>query len=273
MAESAQEIFKALQTIEDQLAMLRKALTEAGIAEGQVGQFDGEAMILADGTRIPVPANYASKSMLVPGDTLRMVPDPNGGDQPRFKQIGKVERAKATGLVTRKDGKYEIICEEGSFKVLSAAVKHFEIQPGDSVTIQFAKHHTKGSWAAIEKVATKNDAPTAAPAEATTTPQPSAIVHQVAEEKLPVPSPATDVPAATPAPQKPQPTAKQHVTENKRQEKKPLGKRPSDDRRTSVANKTAATPAKSKNETPHQDLSADQGEISIPLVMDDDDLT
>lgn len=276
MAESAQEIFKAIQTIEEQLAIVKKALTEAGISEGQVGQFDGEAMILTDGTRIPVPANYASKSMLVPGDTLRMVPDPHGGDQPRFKQIDKVERAKATGLVTRKDGKYEILCEEGSFKVLSAAVKHFEIQPGDSVTIQFAKQHTKGSWAAIEKVASKSEVAAAVATAGVSEIQPAAapIQHHAPEPAPPKQQPAVASTAPqTETAQVPQPAGGNAPA---RTEKRPANKaKPADRPRKSNTAKasSSAQSAPVRKEAPKMDLPADQGEISVPLLMDEDDLT
>ena len=40
---------------------------------GITGIFDGENMISESGEVFPVPANYASKSMLVVGDTLKLV--------------------------------------------------------------------------------------------------------------------------------------------------------------------------------------------------------
>jgi hypothetical protein len=192
MPASAEQLLHAVQTIETQLTLIKQSLSELGIhEEGLVGTFDGESILLENGRKQVIPPNYASKSMLIPGDTLRMTEDPTGVEQPRFKQISKVERTKATGLLTRKDGKFEVICEQGSFKVLAVAIKHFEGEPGDQVIIQFAKSHLKGSWAAVEKVIkTSNQASSAATPTGNGTAstianpiasaiQPSSISHQV----------------------------------------------------------------------------------------------
>ena len=54
------------------------------------GQFDGQNMIGPDGKVYPVPANYASKSKLVEGDTLKLTIAQDGSFI--YKQIGPVER-------------------------------------------------------------------------------------------------------------------------------------------------------------------------------------
>src|SRR3989304_4789743 len=71
---------------------------------GITGIFDGESMVAQDGQTFPVPANYASKSMLVVGDTLKLVEE---GKEKRFKQIEHVRRHKTSGMLTKKDGKWK----------------------------------------------------------------------------------------------------------------------------------------------------------------------
>lgn len=183
MSMTDEQLLHAIHTIETQLTAIKQSLSGVpGKEEGVVGTFDGEYIQLQDGRRFPIPPNYASKSMLVAGDTLRMTEDTSGGEQHRFKQIAKIERAKATGILTRKDGKFEVVCEDGSFKVLAAAIKHFEAQPGDLLTIQFAKNHLKGSWAAVEKLASQSNSPHATTAATTdpvlvATAQPTTVTH------------------------------------------------------------------------------------------------
>ena len=202
MSENNQQIAQALRIIEEQLAILKQLAGGGNVApEGIVGIFDGEFMVEESGKRHQVPPNYASKTMLVPGDTIRMIEDKDGG-QTKYKQIGKAERAKAGGILVKKDGKYEVLTDAGSFKVLSASIKHFNGEVGDQVFIQYPKQHVKGSWAAVEKVAGQS-APTAAPmadiapvlAEATSPVQQSvSVAHAtIAHQELATPenAPAT----------------------------------------------------------------------------------
>lgn len=146
-------ISKALGSLEDQMQQLKNALQAVGISAemGIVGVYEGETMVTAEGQVHPVPANYASKTMLVSGDTLRLMLGRDGG-QSKYKQIGKVDRAKAEGLLVKKDGKFEVLTDQGSFKILAAAAKYHELEPGDTVLIQFATQHSRGSWAAVERV-------------------------------------------------------------------------------------------------------------------------
>ena len=83
---------------------------------GVVGIYDGEKITTAGGEVFPVPGNYASKSLLVVGDTLKMYEE---GGEKRFKQIEHVKRHKTNGLLVKKDGKFRAITPEGSYKVLT----------------------------------------------------------------------------------------------------------------------------------------------------------
>lgn len=152
MSDSINKIKKSIQIIEQQLAEINQILGTTPIAQdGIVGKFDGEFMLEENGKKHQIPPNYASKSMLVVGDTVKMIEDPSGG-QAKFKQIDKVERLKIEGVLARKDGKYEVLTEIGSFKVLPVSIKHYNGEPGDRVKIQIPKQYHKGGWAAVEKV-------------------------------------------------------------------------------------------------------------------------
>ncbi len=180
MSVTNQQLAQAIQAIEEQLVILKQAIGQSNPSqEGVVGIFDGEFMVEDGGKRHQVPPNYASKTMLVPGDSVRMIEGKDGG-QTRYKQIGKVERVKTHGVLVKKDGKYEVLTEEGSFKVLSAAIKHYNGEVGDQVFIQYPKQHPKGSWAAVEKVVNHH------PGEASSTVLP-AVQPVLAEESGPAP--------------------------------------------------------------------------------------
>ncbi len=116
------------------------------------GVFDGEAMVAPDGHTYPVPPNYASKSKLVEGDTLKLTITDDGGFV--FKQIAPVERRNAIGTLATSDGNYTISAEGKSYKVLTASVTFYKAEPGDQVTIILPKEHD-AVWAVLENVIKK----------------------------------------------------------------------------------------------------------------------
>ncbi len=113
------------------------------------GHFDGQNMIGPDGKTYPVPANYASKSKLVEGDTLKLTIAADGSFI--YKQIGPIERKKLIAKVGLDDGQYAAIVGDNHYKVLYASVTYFKAQPGDEVTI-VVPAHGEANWAAIEAV-------------------------------------------------------------------------------------------------------------------------
>lgn len=119
---------------------------------GITGIFEGEIMTTQKGEKYPVPENYASKSMLVVGDTLKLVE--NAG-QKRFKQIEHVKRHKTIGIITKKEGKWAAVTPEGSYKILPASVEHFKGDVGDEVLLQLPANNLQTLWAAVEKVTKK----------------------------------------------------------------------------------------------------------------------
>ena len=270
MSEHNQQIAQAVRIIEEQLVIL-KQLADGGsvVQEGIVGVFDGEFMVEESGKRHQVPPNYASKTMLVPGDTIRMVEDKDGG-QTKYKQIGKAERAKASGILVKKDGKYEVLTDAGSFKVLSASIKHFNGEVGDQVFIQYPKQHVKGSWAAVEKVASQSMAPAAVPAIAEIEPvlaeaapsiqQPVSVTHAVAHREEHLAPEAT--PDATEA--QPSPIARPAEAKPASKSKSKSGKSSSKSKNASRAESKPATKPKSSSE-PTATLAAKS--ISTPQAV------
>lgn len=111
------------------------------------GSFDGQNMTGPDGKVYPVPANYASKSKLVQGDTLKLTIADDGSFI--YKQIGPIDRKKLIGTLQLKDGQYTVESQGHPYRVLFASVSYFRAQPGDQVTIVVPKDGD-ADWAAIE---------------------------------------------------------------------------------------------------------------------------
>ena len=113
------------------------------------GQFDGQNMIGPDGKVYPVPANYASKSKLIEGDTLKLTIADDGSFI--YKQIGPIERKKIIAKRALENGQYIAVVGEKHYRVLYASVTYFKAQPGDEVTI-VVPAAGDAIWAAIEAV-------------------------------------------------------------------------------------------------------------------------
>lgn len=125
---------------------LEKTTQEPNIIEGV---FDGQNMISADKRGYPVPANYASKSKLVPGDVLKLTIKDDGTFI--YKQIGPVERTRVVGVLLNDESQYKVITGEKSYKVLLASVTYFHADVGDRVTI-IVPAKGESEWGSIENV-------------------------------------------------------------------------------------------------------------------------
>lgn len=113
------------------------------------GQFDGQNMIGPDGKVYPVPANYASKSKLVEGDTLKLTIAQDGSFI--YKQIGPIARKKIIAKMALENGQYVAVVGDRNYRVLYASVTYFKAQPGDEVTV-VVPEVGEAQWAAIEAV-------------------------------------------------------------------------------------------------------------------------
>lgn len=140
----------------------KAATLTGGSGEGRVieGVFDGQNMVDKKEAVHPVPANYASKSKLVPGDVLKLTVTDEG--KFLYKQIGPVERRTVIGPLVRNGGQYQVLAEGKAYNVLLASVTYFRAAVGDEVTLIIPMTEDS-KWGAIEAVLPKFDEP--APAE------------------------------------------------------------------------------------------------------------
>lgn len=119
------------------------------------GIFNGEAMIDSEEKNYPVPANYASKSKLVEGDSLKLTITNDGSFI--YKQIGPVLRKRLVGRVALENtGQYFVLASGKIYKVLSASVTYFKAKNNDEVIILIPQDK-EAKWAAIENLASSLD--------------------------------------------------------------------------------------------------------------------
>jgi hypothetical protein len=132
-----------------------KAATVTKSSEGRVieGVFDGQNMVDKKGTVYPVPANYASKSKLIPGDVLKLTVTEEG--KFLYKQIGPVERKPIIGPLVYNDGQYQVLADGKAYNVLLASVTYFRAAVGDEVTLIIPMDDKSAEWGAIEAVLPK----------------------------------------------------------------------------------------------------------------------
>lgn len=119
--------------------------------EGKVieGVFDGEQMVAPDGKKYPVPANYASKSKLVEGDTLKLTISEEGSLI--YKQINPVERKNLIGTLSYENGNYTVLAEGKNYKILFASVTYYKGEPGSKASI-IVPMDINSTWAALESI-------------------------------------------------------------------------------------------------------------------------
>ncbi|MFH0838507.1 MAG: hypothetical protein V1880_04555 [Patescibacteria group bacterium] len=134
----------------------KAATLSGGSGEGRVieGVFDGQNMVDKKGAVHPVPANYASKSKLIPGDVLKLTVTDEG--KFLYKQIGPIERRTVIGPLVHNNGQYQVLAEGKAYNVLLASVTYFRASVGDEVTLIIPMHE-ESSWGAIEAVLPKFD--------------------------------------------------------------------------------------------------------------------
>ncbi len=143
----------------DAKANYKKAAEELDLPESEEdnvveGVFNGETMTTKEGKEYPVPANYASKSKLVPGDVLKLTIKADGGFL--YKQIGPVERKRIVGTLTYEDGQYKVIAGAKAYKVLLASVTYFKAEMGDKVTLIIPELEDS-EWGSLENVIPKSE--------------------------------------------------------------------------------------------------------------------
>jgi len=141
-----------MDTYKEKAATMTKE--PAGTGKVIEGVFDGQNMVDKKGSVYPVPANYASKSKLVPGDVLKLTVTEEG--KFLYKQIGPVERKTIVGPLVYNDGRYQVLANDKAYSVLLASVTYFRAEVGDEVTLIIPMNE-ESDWGAIEAVLPKFD--------------------------------------------------------------------------------------------------------------------
>ncbi|MFA7284397.1 MAG: hypothetical protein WC004_01065 [Candidatus Absconditabacterales bacterium] len=113
------------------------------------GIFDGREM--ATETDVyPVPANYASKSMLIPGDNLKLTIKSNG--EMIYKIIKPAPRKHLKGILHKKGTiTMALGSDNNNYTLNSAAVTFHKGKPGDEVSI-IINAEEQHQYAALENV-------------------------------------------------------------------------------------------------------------------------
>ena len=121
---------------------------EARILKDILGQFDGQNMVDEQGKIRLVPGNYASKSRLIEGDSLKLLILEDGTHF--FKKLESVQRIKFIGTVVDHDEYCAIKDDEGKqYRVLSETTSYFALREGMKVAAETSEG---GRWAAIINV-------------------------------------------------------------------------------------------------------------------------
>lgn len=140
--DKIQLLNQALNSATASLNLAKQLLAEVerggGMAEspGLVGKYDGMFMVTEAGKKYPVPDNYAAKTKLVYGDKLKMIEGPEGR---RFKLLEEVERAEGEAQLAVKDGHFEALGKDGSYKLIQGAVRYWNGAEGDKLKILLPK--------------------------------------------------------------------------------------------------------------------------------------
>ncbi|MCX6783519.1 MAG: hypothetical protein NT141_00385 [candidate division WWE3 bacterium] len=120
---------------------------------GIIGKFDGTYLVTDDNQKFQVPENYASKSKLVYGDTLKMI---EGAEGATFKQIERVKRTILSGILAKKDGKFVVLTSDGSHNLIPAAVSFHHGQEGDEARVIVPEEHRNCSFATLDEIPTRD---------------------------------------------------------------------------------------------------------------------
>lgn len=157
-----EEVRKLLDGAENKIRQARAKLFANEVAKKAIfldddnednvvqGIFDGEQMTGNDKKNYQVPANYASKSKLVPGDVLKLTISNDG----RFvyKQIGPVPRKNVIGVLEESgDGQYHVNVEGKNYRILLASVTYFKAKLGEKLSV-IIPADKESEWAAFDNV-------------------------------------------------------------------------------------------------------------------------
>ena len=254
----ARQLLREVQA--DPIGGRRDDRHDSEITPGVTGTFDGRNLVTSEGKKHEVPENYASKTHLVHGDTLKLI---SGGGRGRdiFKQIGRVRRQRVEGILARKDGKWHIVTADGSYLLLKASVDYHRGQEGDEAVAILPQDKKQVPFAALEAVPKRDE-------ERRSLREKEAVEPKkvpVAEEKVPE-EPKKKVSLKT---EEAVPAKK--VVAAAATAKKPAAKAPAKVATKAPERKTTSVKKTTTAKAPTKPSSAED-EKSSTRVLDDDDL-
>ncbi|HMY80535.1 MAG TPA: hypothetical protein PLW93_00885 [Candidatus Absconditabacterales bacterium] len=115
------------------------------------GLYNGLYFVTHDSDeQYPVPANYASKSMLIPGDELKLIIGSDGSLI--YKLIKPAPRKHIKGILFKKDNTFIALGSDNqNYQLNTAAVTFFHGKPSDELGLIVHKDKVYG-YAALESI-------------------------------------------------------------------------------------------------------------------------
>lgn len=114
---------------------------------GVSGYFDGVYLVGEDGSKHEVPANYAAKSRIVYGDTLKMIEEDG---KKMFKQIDKVPRKRLEGVLSKKEGKWYFLSDGGTYRISDVAAEFHKADLNDKAVAYVPENLANAGFAALD---------------------------------------------------------------------------------------------------------------------------
>jgi hypothetical protein len=154
IVKMVEEAHRTLDKITSMLDGLTKEVKRDAYrnVEGIIGIFDGSYLVDSQNNKYEVPANYSAKSRLVYGDTIKMVEDEG---KTIFKQIQKVERKATEGVLSKKEGKWYILTDSGSYKISDIAADFNHAELNDEAIAFLPAQNLNAPYATLDKILKK----------------------------------------------------------------------------------------------------------------------
>jgi len=153
--DKIQLLNQALNAASSSLNLAKQLISEiehrSGTPEmpGLVGKYDGMFMVTEAGKKYPVPDNYSAKTKLVYGDKLKMVEGPEGR---RFKLLEEMEREEQEAQLAVKDGHFEALSKDSSYRLIQGAVRYWGGEEGDKLKIILPKGQRNVPFAGLVEI-------------------------------------------------------------------------------------------------------------------------
>lgn len=121
---------------------------------GPEGYFDGKYMVTAEGESYEVPANYAAKSKLVYGDTMKLM-EIEG--KPRYKQITKIDRMEVTGILHKQEQGWFLLTDSASYKISDTAAEFSKVEENIEAVALIPRDIQNVPFAALDRITKPKD--------------------------------------------------------------------------------------------------------------------